>query len=623
MVQISRLVCFLAITCALAAAQAVHIPNGGTPGATQLSTASSPGGVPLVDTSAQAMAGPLNAPALNGTLNAALYSGLDIGAKINSAIATCVSQCTITIPPGTYNYSTTITITTPGISLIGAGPEATFLNYTGSGDGILWQMNPFTLNKAGTLRGFTLIGTSSTVNLIHTGTIVGSTLDDLVVSGATGAAGTGILFENANLTSQGWTERVFMRNVHVGASGVGNTTDVALNVKGGMTSFGYNEFDFWQNVEAGQTGFSLCVTCYLYNGDLKIKGNIDSTNSTTSYVTLNGRATTENLVITGESVTGSHTNAILVGSSAIVGATGYITVLASDETTGAIPVNIASGGAYYIQPFYSYSFPISTMLQEASKTISTDGSFPVIQGGDLRGRLQLSWPNAGGSMDEMILDLGCTQFGNPCSMDVPVNYSYVSGSPVISNPTIIENSISGIIQVLVTIGNRGGHTGPLYATWVGTGYTQSTLPLGQYTFFPAIPGSYTAIVTQGIQMQPNGQTNVSGSLHIGGSLINNNGTLIPSTALGNIGNPSGYVELALKGTTGTIAGTPLSASCDSGTATVTGAAVGQTVAVSSTTGADVGGTFNVRGSVTSAGKVTVYVCGTGTPASLAYNVTVF
>ena len=194
MVQISRLVCFLAITCALAAAQAVHIPNGGTPGATQLSTASSPGGVPLVDISAQAMAGPLNAPALNGTLNAALYSGLDIGAKINSAIATCVSQCTITIPPGTYNYSTTITITTPGISLIGAGPEATFLNYTGSGDGILWQMNPFTLNKAGTLQGFTLIGTSSTVNLIHTGTIVGSTLDDLFVSGATGAAGTGILF---------------------------------------------------------------------------------------------------------------------------------------------------------------------------------------------------------------------------------------------------------------------------------------------------------------------------------------------------------------------------------------------------------------------------------------------
>jgi hypothetical protein len=78
----------------------------------------------------------------------------------------------------------------------------------------------------------------------------------------------------------------------------------------------------------------------------------------------------------------------------------------------------------------------------------------------------------------------------------------------------------------------------------------------------------------------------------------------------------------LQGTTGTITGTSLSASCDSGTVTVSGATVGRPVIVSSTTGADVGGAFNVRGSVTSANTVTVYVCGTGTPSSLAYNVDV-
>ena len=77
------------------------------------------------------------------------------------------------------------------------------------------------------------------------------------------------------------------------------------------------------------------------------------------------------------------------------------------------------------------------------------------------------------------------------------------------------------------------------------------------------------------------------------------------------------------GTTGTITGTALTATCDSGTASVTGAVVGHPVAVSSTTGADVGGAFNLRASVTSAATVTVYICGTGTPASLAYNVTVF
>lgn len=82
------------------------------------------------------------------------------------------------------------------------------------------------------------------------------------------------------------------------------------------------------------------------------------------------------------------------------------------------------------------------------------------------------------------------------------------------------------------------------------------------------------------------------------------------------------VDFKLTGTTGTITGTALTATCDSGTATVTGAVVGSPVSVSTTTGADIGGAFNIRGSVTSANTVTVYVCGTGTPASLAYNVRV-
>ncbi|MHB1953097.1 MAG: beta strand repeat-containing protein [Sulfobacillus sp.] len=78
----------------------------------------------------------------------------------------------------------------------------------------------------------------------------------------------------------------------------------------------------------------------------------------------------------------------------------------------------------------------------------------------------------------------------------------------------------------------------------------------------------------------------------------------------------------LTGTTATITGTALSSSCDSGTATVTGAIVGTPVSVSSTTGVDVGGAFYLRASVTAANTVTVYICGTGTPASLAYNVKV-
>jgi hypothetical protein len=79
---------------------------------------------------------------------------------------------------------------------------------------------------------------------------------------------------------------------------------------------------------------------------------------------------------------------------------------------------------------------------------------------------------------------------------------------------------------------------------------------------------------------------------------------------------------SLTGTTETITGTALSGTCDSGTVSVSGATIGMPVIVSSTTGTDIGGAFNVRASVTATNMVTVYVCGTGTPASLAYNVRV-
>lgn len=127
-----------------------------------------------------------------------------------------------------------------------------------------------------------------------------------------------------------------------------------------------------------------------------------------------------------------------------------------------------------------------------------------------------------------------------------------------------------------------------------------------------------------------------------------NGTAIPSTtgdAVGEIvfnrtpaqglpmgwaetvqGSPDTWVVLPIiplaMGTTGTITGTALTATCDSGTATVTGATVGRPVSVSATDGVDVGGAFDLRASVTSTNTVTVYICGTGTPASKAYNVRV-
>jgi hypothetical protein len=116
---------------------------------------------------------------------------------------------------------------------------------------------------------------------------------------------------------------------------------------------------------------------------------------------------------------------------------------------------------------------------------------------------------------------------------------------------------------------------------------------------------------------------IRNNIALTGQLGNTHGVLLPATAMGNAGNTGGSVELVLQGTTGTITGTDLSASCDSGTATVTGANVGHSVAVSTVSGTDIGGAFNIRASVTATNTVTVFICGTGTPASTAYNVTVF
>jgi hypothetical protein len=116
---------------------------------------------------------------------------------------------------------------------------------------------------------------------------------------------------------------------------------------------------------------------------------------------------------------------------------------------------------------------------------------------------------------------------------------------------------------------------------------------------------------------------ISNNLGVVGQIGNNNAVLFPSTTTGFVGSSAGGPALVLTGTTANIIGTALSASCDSGTATVTGATIGNPVIVSSTTGVDVGGAFNIRASVTATNTVTVFVCGTGTPNTMSYNVIVF
>jgi hypothetical protein len=85
---------------------------------------------------------------------------------------------------------------------------------------------------------------------------------------------------------------------------------------------------------------------------------------------------------------------------------------------------------------------------------------------------------------------------------------------------------------------------------------------------------------------------------------------------------SGVLALSLLGTTSSIGGSSLSASCVTGTAAVAGAITGQPVTISRSDGTLLGAAFSERAAVSSNGTVTVQICGTGTPPAVTYNVVV-
>ena len=130
-----------------------------------------PAGKPF-DPSSQA----ISAPIVNGVVNPMFYPGNDLGEKINSVFAAGNGCAQVHIPAGTYSYSTTIRMTKACQSLFGAGSALTTLEYKGNSDAILWQMQPYTIQKAGTLKGFTLKGPGTAGgNGIHSGTIIANT----------------------------------------------------------------------------------------------------------------------------------------------------------------------------------------------------------------------------------------------------------------------------------------------------------------------------------------------------------------------------------------------------------------------------------------------------------------
>lgn len=463
-------------------------------------------------------------------------AGSDIGEQINAAFTACSFNCVVAIPPGKYPYSTTIQMTKPSQSLIGAGSLLTILNYTGSGDGIKWQMNPFTIGKAGTLKGLSIVGTSSAANCVHSGSVTGSTWDDVTVSGCTGASANGILLENALIgRTRAWTERTSMHNVHVGYTNQaapipGNTNGLVFSVNGGTYSFGYSDLDVWFNVESNQIGVLVGASAQLYHSTINFKGNMDA--GPASFLTVNGDLFQSTLTLFAEANSGSYPDAIHVTSSGLVNAQGAAQIWYGSGPEGIAAPLVDAGGFYVVEPWVSLDYPGTSsilkpiqkpMIESGYQPIRADGTVVVAQAagslssaaGDLQGRLVLSWPNNGNRMATMIIDVACAQYESVvgCSFNVPVNYAY-AGQAVFTNPAIkLTGGTPSVPQIQVTIGNRNGVSQNVIATWYGSAGAATNT--GGPVLFPRTALGMTAVPLVGLTSDIDGNLTTAQQMIVG------------------------------------------------------------------------------------------------------------
>lgn len=262
------------------------------------STALGPSAASLVTTTPQAFSGPISAPALNSVQVVGTSSTTDIGAEINAAFTTCSKNCLVQVRIGTYAQATTVQMSTPTQSLQGLGPKGSVVfSYSGSGDSILQQLNPFgglTITNAGGIENITIQGTSSGASGLHTGNVIGSYLRNFTVHGFTGAAGKCIWIDNVadSNASPGWYERNIWTGVETGANnGLPSqqcTYNTYVDNNGGTNSLGYNRIlDYHYNVNPGQFGIYLSGTTgqvYWYNGTLNTTCNVNSGASQTGSI---------------------------------------------------------------------------------------------------------------------------------------------------------------------------------------------------------------------------------------------------------------------------------------------------------------------------------------------------
>lgn len=290
-------------------------------------------------------------------------SGADIGVQLNAAIARLplfngYSAGTVRLTGyfGIQATSTTVTVTSPYLSIVGPGSGALVIQYNGTGDFLRINTSPFSTTQAGKISGFTINGTSGGRSGIHIGDIIGMELDDIVISAFTGASASGLWFDNVT----NWTERTNLSRVWVDNC----TKEYRFTVNGGTASFGYTRVkDGRMNVRTSQIGISLEAGTSLYNSELSFIANVNVASGTVLSATGGASATKNTYDIKAECTSCSGGTLVAVDATSTVAGVGNIVSLSG------LNLSITGGGTYSLAALGMEAIPSAFPLD---LTISAD-----------------------------------------------------------------------------------------------------------------------------------------------------------------------------------------------------------------------------------------------------------
>jgi hypothetical protein len=544
------------ILLAIFIANALHAPSQVS---TNTGAQSSMPGISSDGNSGLTVQGNIAAQSINSVVNAASFSDPDWGDKINHAVkALPASGGEIYVPTmsSCIQYSTPIVLSGKAILLKGAGP-ASCLEYTGTGTAITFRSigsKAYVASSFGAgMQDITIQGPSTPTSST---TSVGLNLDNVAGFVAHRVQifqlGTGITFGN----------NTYIVDFHDSSI---RANYVAMNYPAGLSNSGENMT--FQHVTfsngAASDGVSAGVNCVMLNSPSwteTSEWNFTDDSFDTCQVVLGSDKAMQVRFVNPHFEDGQSSldypfvkmtadangniaqlinpeffvDAAKVTADAFVELNGYSKanvvnpcafVYGGTSTPGAWfrtqgsgtatltftnPAGFASNFRGSIPTWSTdgtngaavYQVPASNT---ASEPVTSDGYVVLATANSLTGDYVITWPNASNRFQSMIVQVGATDYATSSALNVLENYAY-AGNDVISNLRIVLSN--NVPQLIATIGNRNGTTGPITVQWIGDGVYAPRL-------LPAVTAGTKEVTTNGFSEDSGGNISVTGNVSAG------------------------------------------------------------------------------------------------------------